>query len=236
MLLVRLLDERGADPGLLFDPTGSLIGSVLPAPAGGDPSLATVVLQPNQPVPGAAAGPASAAAASTAPDAAPPRDVREAIAVAPSPSVLGTVPGLVSQALRLSGPARFDRALALLDAASRQAGVTASLLLEKGVLEFGAGRVASAVEDFRQAAGIDPASHLARYNLGIALGTEGRYQDAAAAFQIARDLEPGHGRTHFQLALALRALGKTEEARRELDSLSQIDPVLAGELKVILGA
>jgi hypothetical protein len=220
MLLVRLLDERGADPGLLFDPTGTLLGSVLPSPAGGDPSLATVVLQPNQ----------------TAPDAPPPRDVREAIAASASPSVLGTVPGLVSQALRLSGPARFDRALALLDAASRQAGMTASLLLEKGVLEFGAGRVASAVEDFRQAAGIDPASHLARYNLGIALGTEGRYQDAAAALQSARDLEPRHGRTHFQLALALRAMGRTEEARRELDSLSQIDPVLAGELKVILGA
>jgi TolA-binding protein len=241
MVLVRLLDERGADPGLLFDPVGSLLGSVLPPPAGGDPSLATVVLQPARPAsdpaaesPSSDAG-ASAAAASTAPAAASPRSVREAIAANPSPSVLGPVPGLVSQALRLSGPARYDRALALLDAASRQAGVTASLLLEKGVLEFGAGRVASAVEDFRQAAGIDPASHLARYNLGIALGTEGRYQDAATALQSARDLEPGHGRTHFQLALALRALGKTAEARRELDSLSQIDPVLAGELKVILG-
>ena len=222
MLLVHLLDERGADPGLLFDPAGSLLGSVLPSPAGGDPSLATVVL-PGEP-------------ASASPAAESPKDVREAIAVAPSPSVLGTVPGLVSQALRLSGSARYDRALALLDAASRQAGVTASLLLEKGVLEFGAGRVASAVEDFRQAAGIDPASHLARYNLGIALGTQGRLQDAAAALQTARDLDPRHGRTHFQLALALRALGKTEEARRELESLSQIDPVLAGELKVILGA
>jgi len=236
MLLVRLLDERGADPGLLFDPTGMLLGSVLPPPAGGDPSLATVVMEAGRPAPDTAAGSSSSAAPSTASDPASPQGVREAIAVAPSASVLGTVPGLVSQALRLSGPARFDRALALLDAASRQAGVTASLLLEKGVLEFGAGRVSSAVEDFRQAAGIDPASHLARYNLGIALGTEGRYQDAAAALKSARDLEPGHGRTHFQLALALRALGRTEEARRELDSLGQIDPVLAGELKVILGA
>jgi hypothetical protein len=223
MLLVRLLDERGADPGLLFDPAGSLLGPVLPSPAGGDPSLATVVLPD---------GPTSAALG-----AAGSQDVRETIAVAPSPTVLGTVPGLVSQALRLSGPSRFDRALALLDEASRQAGgETTSLLLEKGVLEFGAGRLASAVEDFQQAAGRDPASHLARYNLGIALGTEGRLQDAAAALESARDLQPDHGRTHFQLALALRALGKTEEARRELDSLTRIDPVLAGELKVILGA
>jgi hypothetical protein len=223
MLLVRLLDERGADPGLLFDPAGSLLGSVLPSPAGGDPSLATVVLQPD--------GPTSASLAAAA-----SQDARDAIAVASAPSVLGTVPGLVSQALRLTGPSRYDRGLALLDEASRQAGQTVSLLLEKGVLEFGAGRLASAVDDFRQAASIDPASHLARYNLGIALGTEGRYQDAAAALQSARDLEPGHGRTRFQLALALRALGKTEEARQEMESLTRIDPVLAGELKVILGA
>jgi hypothetical protein len=224
MLLVRLLDERGADPGLLFDPTGSLLGPVLPSPPGSDPSLATVVLPPDGSI-----------AASDA--AAGPQEAREAIAVAPSPSVLGTVPGLVSQALRLSGPSRFDRALALLDEASHQAGgETTSLLLEKGVLEFGAGRLASAVEDFRQAAGRDPASHLARYNLGIALGTEGRLQDAATALESARDLQPDHGRTRFQLALALRALGKVEEARRELDSLTRIDPVLAGELKVILGA
>jgi len=223
MLLVRLLDERGADPGLLFDPTGTLLGSVLPSAAGADPALATVVLRPEGPTPAAVT-------------AAPSQEARDAISVAPSPSVLGTVPGLISQALRLTGPSRYDRALELLDEASRQAGETASLLVEKGVLEFNAGRIATAVEDFRAAAGKDPASHLARYNLGIALGTEGRYQDAAANLQIARDLQPEHGRTRFQLALALRAMGKTEEARRELDSLTRIDPVLAGELKVILGA
>lgn len=223
MVLVRLLDERGADPALLFDPAGRLLGSILPAPAGADPALATVVLRSD--------GPTAAAVA-----AAPSQEARDAIAIAPSPSVLGTVPGLVSQALRLSGPSKCERALALLDEASRQAGETASLLLEKGVLEFGAGRIASAVEDFRAATGLDPASHLARYNLGIALGTEGRYQDAAAAFTMARDLQPEHGRTRFQLALALRAMGKTAEARRELESLTRIDPVLAGELKVILGA
>jgi hypothetical protein len=220
MVLVRLLDERGADPALLFDPAGRLLGSVLPSPAGADPALATVVLRSDGPPV----------------EAAPSREARDAIGIAASPSVLGTVPGLISQALRLSGPQKYERALALLDEASRQAGETASLLLEKGVLEFGAGRIDSAVEDFRAAAGKDPASHLARYNLGIALGTEGRYQDAAAAFTVARDLQPEHGRTRFQLALALRAMGQTAEARRELESLTRIDPVLAGELKVILGA
>jgi len=223
MLLVRLLDERGADPALLFDPAGRLLGSILPSPAGADPALATVVLASDSPSAEAVA-------------AAPSQEARDVISIAPSPSVLGTVPGLVSQALRLSGPSKYERALALLAEASRQAGETATLLLEKGVLEFGAGRIDSAVDDFRAAAGKDPASHLARYNLGIALGTEGRYQDAAAALAMARDLAPEHGRTRFQLALALRAMGKTSEARRELESLTRIDPVLAGELKVILGA
>jgi len=222
LLLVRLLDERGADPGLLFEPSGSLLGSVLPAPAGADPALATVVLEPE---------PAAAAAV-----AAPSQAARDAIAMAPSPSVLGTIPGLVSQALRLSGPSRFERGLALLDDAARQGGTTVSLLLEKGVMEFGLGRIESAVIDFRAAAGQDPSSHLARYNLGIALGTEGKYEAAAIALQSARDLRPEHGRTRFQLALALRALGKRQEARAELEDLAQIDPVLAGELRVILGA
>ena len=222
LLLVRLLDERGADPGLLFEPGGALLGSVLPAPPGGDPALATVVLEP-EPV---------AAVAS----AAPSQEARDAIAIAPSPTVLGTVPGLVSQALRLSGPTRFERGLALLDQAARQGGTTVSLLLEKGVMEFSLGRVDSAVSDFLAAAGQDPSSHLARYNLGIALGTEGRYEDAAAALRIARDLEPRHGRTRFQLALALQALGRPAEARAELEELGVIDPVLAGELRVILGA
>lgn len=229
MLLVRLLDERGADPAILFDPSGRLLGSVLPSAAGGDPALATVVLRSDSVL-------ESQAQAPEVVHGSPSRDARDVIASAPAPSVLATVPGLVSQALRMSGPSRYDRALALLDEASRQAGDTASLLLEKGVLEFGAGRLSSAVEDFRAAAGQDPASHLARYNLGIALGTEGRYQDAATALQSARDLQPEHGRTRFQLALALQALGKTAEARRELESLTRIDPVLAGELKVILGA
>jgi hypothetical protein len=222
LLLVRLLDERGADPGLLFDPAGSLLGAVLPVSAGEDPALATVVLEPS---------PAAAAVA-----AAPSQEVRDAIPVSPTPSVLGTVPGIVSQALRLSGPSRYDRGLALLDEAARQGGTTVSLLLEKGVMEFSLGRLDSAVKDFRAAIDRDPSSHLARYNLGIALGTEGRYQDAAAALASARDLQPQHGRTRFQLALALRALGKREEARAEMEQLGAIDPVLAGELRVILGA
>lgn len=222
LLLVRLLDEHGADPGLLFDPSGSLLGSVLPGPSGDDPALATVVLDPDPEVAAAMAAPSQAA--------------RDAIAIATSPSVHGTIPGLVSQALRLAGPARFERGLTLLDEAARQGGVTVSLLLEKGVMEFSLGKIDSAVQDFRLAAGKDPLSHLARYNLGIALGTEGRYADAAAALRSARDLQPEHGRTRFQLALALRALGLRDEARAELQDLSRIDPVLAGELRSLIGA
>ena len=60
--------------------------------------------------------------------------------------------------------------------------------------------------------------------------------EGAAALTSARDLQPQHGRTRFQLALALYAQGKREEARAEMEQLSAIDPVLAGELRVILGA
>jgi superkiller protein 3 len=217
LLLIHLLDDRGTDAGMVFDTLGRPLGSAVPGPASGDGALTAVV---------------AASAVDTAGESGPLP--REALVPRPTAAFLETVPGLVSQALRVQGPARFERALALLDEAAKSAEPTPAMMLERGVVEYGLGRLPAAVVDFTRAAERDPRSYLARYNLGVALGSAGRYLEAAQAFSQARDLNPGHSATRYQLALALLAARRPQEARREADSLASLDPALAGQLRDLL--
>ncbi len=213
--LLRLLDERGADPGLVFDAAGRFLGATLPAPPAARRSLAVLVPIPDD-IPAIAAG-------------------AEAAAVRPFPSVSETPEGFVARALLDGGPAAGERGIDLLGDAMRVAGPSASLLIERGVREFTAGRIAPSIDDFRAAAALDPASYLARYNLGVALGTSGAYADAAAALAEARDLSPDNGRARYQLVLALTAAHRTTEARVEYQALLALDPTLAQELVSLPG-
>jgi hypothetical protein len=231
LLLVHLLDDRGTDAGVVFDAAGQPLGSAVPGPPSGDGTLTAVILE--SPRDTAPAGAAAAVAEPTAMAGAGPSP-RETLAPRSSAAFLDTVPGLVSQALRVAGPARFEQALRLLDEASRTTEPTPGMFLERGVVEFGLGRLPAAVHDFSRAAERDPASYLARYNLGIALGSAGRYQEAAQAFFQARDLNPNHSATRYQLALALLAARRPQEARREAESLASLDPALAGQLRDLL--
>ena len=219
--LVRLLDDGGADPGLVFDAGGRFLGGTLPAPPAGQTAL--VAYSPW-------GGPDGAA-----PPAGGSSDLRSALPPREAPSAAATDPGLVAQALLAAGPGAAERGLALLEEVVRHDGESAPLLVERGVLQFNSGRLASAIADFDRAAALDPASHVARFNLGIALGSSGRYADAAVALRGARDLNPTHARTRYQLALALKAARMADEARRECDSLDAIDPNLAGDLRATLG-
>lgn len=218
LLLVHLLDDRGTDAGMVFDGTGRPLGSAVPGPPSGDGTLTAVVTGAPDAPPGSVPGPRP----------------REALVPRSSAAFLETVPGLVSQALRVAGPTHFEQALRLLDAAAHGAEPTSGMLLERGVVEFGLGRLPAAVLDFTGAAERDPRSHLARYNLGVALGSAGRYVEAAQAFSQARDLNPNHSATRYQLALALLAARRPQEARREADSLASLDPALAGQLRALL--
>jgi Tfp pilus assembly protein PilF len=220
--LLHLLDDGGADPGLAVDGAGRLLGATIPAPAGADPSLATLLLAP---------------AASTTSEAAEGdwSDARDAIAPRPSPALLATTAGLVGQALVMTGSEGRARGIALLSAAIEQGADLAAVRLERGVLEFGAGLLPPATADFERAASLDPSSSLARFNLGVCLGASGRYAEAAEAFSQARDLDPAHATTRYQLALSLKLLHREGEARRELAALQSLDPALASELRATTG-
>jgi hypothetical protein len=226
LLLVHLLDDRGTDAGVVFDTAGQPLGSAVPGPPSADGTLTAVIME----APRDTAPEAKAPAAPAGPGLSP----RESLAPRSSAAFLDTVPGLVSQALRITGPTRFERALQLLDEATRTTEATPGMFLERGVVEFGLGRLPAAVLDFSRAAERDPGSYLARYNLGVALGSAGRYQDAAQAFIQARDLNPNHSATRYQLALALLAARRPQEARREAESLASLDPALAGQLRDLL--
>jgi tetratricopeptide (TPR) repeat protein len=219
LILARLLDARGADPGLLIDSSGALLGSVAPAPAGGDQALIAVVA-------------AAPRASGEGGDLGPPRSI---LAARAAPTFSDTPAGGVAQALLLGGAGRTEAAIDKLDDALGRGGETAALLLERGSLLYASGRLPAAVRDFARAAQADPSSYLARFNLGVVLGASGRYDDAAAAFREARDLAPANPRVRFELALALRAGDHAEAARGECETLDRLDPTLARELRLLLG-
>jgi len=219
--LLRLLDDGGADPGFVFDAQGRFLGGTLPSPPASRPTLVAYSVW---------GGPGGAT-----PPATPQPDLRAALAPREAPSAAATTPGIVAQALLAAGPGAAERGIDLLDEVVRRDGECASLLVERGVLQFNTGHLAPAIADFGRAVALDPAMHVARFNLGIALGTSGRYADAAIALRAARDLNPAHTRTRYQLAVALKAAHRVDEARQECDSLQTIDPTMAGDLRATLG-
>lgn len=230
--LLRLLDERGADPGMVFDAAGRFLGATLPAPPAAQRSLAVLAPVPDD-IPEIAHPMRTSGV--TAGGGEEPAETPRLPEPRPSPSASDTAAGYVARALLDGGPGAGERGIDLLGAAMRQAGPTAALLIERGFRHYAAGRVAPAIDDFRQAAALDPGSHLARYNLGLALGSAGRYADAAAALAEARDLAPDNGRTRYQLVLALSAARFSAEARVEYQALLALDPTLAKDLVAIPG-
>ena len=106
--------------------------------------------------------------------------------------------------------------------------------MERGTRRFRIGRTEAAIQDFARAAAINPRLHLAHFNLGVALGSAGRFAEAAEAFDRALQIDPDHARTHYQLALALYAARHADRARQECERLEQIDAKLGGELRALL--
>lgn len=73
-----------------------------------------------------------------------------------------------------------------------------------------------AVELLRKAAGIDPLSAEARYQLGNLALDGGRSKEALDEFERASKLEPNASKIHFALARACRRLGQKDAAAREM--------------------
>jgi len=218
---IRMPDGGGAGTGFLFDRDGRLIGSILPSSPGADPRLACGVAFNADHIAATASGTGGQGLGE------PQQRPLEQFARTPT--------GLLAQALLLTRDDQIDQALRLLDEVERLAGLSVSLLMERGALRFRIGKIDGAIEEFSRAARLDPGRHLAHYDLGIALGAAGRYEGAVEAFTRAQEIDPRHVMTRYQLALALQAANRPEMAREQCNLLSRLDATLASSLKSILG-
>jgi tetratricopeptide (TPR) repeat protein len=221
LLRVRIPDGGGAGSGFLLDSRRRLVGSILPPPSGADRLLAC-------------AAPIDRAAI----DAAALRSGRallEASSVPRTPDAPArTLAAVLAQALLLTRDDQADRALALLDEAVRLAGESDLLLMERGAWRFRIGRTEAAILDFARAAALNPRLLTAHLNLGVALGTTGRYPEAADALKRALLIDPYNAPAHYQLALALAAAQRRDQARSEYERLRLLDAAMARDLGALL--
>ncbi|HEV8700051.1 MAG TPA: tetratricopeptide repeat protein [Candidatus Polarisedimenticolia bacterium] len=221
LLRLRVPDGGGAGSGFLLDGRRRLIGSVLPPPAGGDRLFACAV-----PIDRPAL------------DAAATRTGRPLLEAPPAPLVQAqparTAAGLLAQALLLTRDDQADRVLALLDEAVSLSGDSDVLLMERGAWRFRIGRTEAAILDFARAAVLNPRLFLAHLNLGVALGTTGRYPEAADAFKRALSIDPYNAPARYQLAVALAAAKHRDQARGEYERLRLLDASLARDLGALL--
>jgi len=113
------------------------------------------------------------------------RELRHALALDPSDAASAT---RLARHLRESG--RAAEALALLDACAAAGGRLPELFVERGTLRAEAGRLASALDDFREAARRNPQDPVAAENVARALYRLGRTREAALAYEALLRLAP----------------------------------------------
>jgi tetratricopeptide repeat protein len=220
LMKIRIPDGGGAASGFVLDQKQHLIGFILPPPPGGDRLFACAVPIDRREIDLAASGTG--------------RKVSDALAGPRAEEFRQTAAGLWAQALLLTRDDQTDQALALLDGVARLAGESDRLFVERGFRRFRIGRTDAAIADFARAAQLNPRLHVARFDLGVALGNAGRYTEAIEAFSRALEIDPGHAQTRYQLALALMAARQSDRAREVCQALERIDPALARDLREAL--
>lgn len=86
------------------------------------------------------------------------------------------------------------------------------------------GRADLALEQYREALGINPLDAYTHLNLGSAMNKLGRVSDAEAHLKEAVRLMPRLAQAHFDLGAVYARGGRTDEAIREYGAALQIDP------------
>ncbi|MDQ3743778.1 MAG: tetratricopeptide repeat protein, partial [Acidobacteriota bacterium] len=87
-----------------------------------------------------------------------------------------------------------------------------------------------AVDEFTQAVRLRPEWAEAHNNLGVALGSQGRFKEAVGEHLEALRLKPGYTGALFNLAYAYRKSGDKKKAMETYQQLNAIDPVMAAKL------
>lgn len=144
----------------------------------------------------------------------------------------------VQRALRL-GPSIAPPAPATQGKVSRTCAESARAYLNLARTHLAAGRIDDAIEASRQATRLDPTSHAAWQDLGVALMRIGRLPDAVRAFHRAIHAKPDFAQAHHGLGAALAAQGSERMAVGALRRAVALSPKLAprsADLQARLGA
>jgi tetratricopeptide (TPR) repeat protein len=122
--------------------------------------------------------------------------------------------------------ARPERALALLDAALRQAPDEPWALASRSLLLARTGRSGLAIADAQALVEAHPRRRGQDwFNLGFLLESAGRSEAAADAFRRATDLSPALDRAWYGLGLALIATGRYAAAELALRRCAELQPL-----------
>ncbi|MBI3664237.1 MAG: tetratricopeptide repeat protein [Acidobacteria bacterium] len=127
---------------------------------------------------------------------------------------------------RFASPtARAERAEAEASARLRENPNNASALADRGEARLRLGKLDEAVQDFRQAAALDPASADSQANLAYGLWRQRRLPEALAAAQAALARNADQFSAHYYLGLMLlQSGGELEQAIQHLQRALQLNP------------
>ena len=96
-------------------------------------------------------------------------------------------------------------------------------LLAEGASHLKARRYIEALGKFKKAALKDPANYKAHCNLGLAYLSSGKYDPAIAAFNVCLKIKDS-ANSHLLLGIAYDRKGDAESARREFETVLEMDP------------
>lgn len=100
-----------------------------------------------------------------------------------------------------------------------------------GLVEQTKGESTKAQEHYRQALDRDPRMAPALFNLAILRTSDEAFDEAVSLYQQVNALAPDNAAAHLNLGLLLQQMGRDDEADREIDRATQIDPSLESRLK-----
>ncbi len=97
-------------------------------------------------------------------------------------------------------------------------------LFQRGLVDYGAGRLLQAEAAYRQILTIDPARADAHYALGAALWALGRPAEAETSYREALRFRPNYPEAHINLGHALWTLGRPAEAETSYREALRLQP------------
>lgn len=129
-----------------------------------------------------------------------------------------------AMALFAADEGNLETQIKWLEAALAEDPEFAAARVDRAALMAGGGRLDAARRELRAALRDNPFDPRAHYNLGTLLIDENRIDEGLRHFRRAVQLEPRYLKARYAVAACCIGLGLTEEARREVEVLSQIAP------------